>query len=125
MSKARYAAAGISLAAVTSLALAGCSGGSSSSTSSAPPCFGKHAVTGTTTPAGVGGAPAPAKAAAAAGWTLPGGNPQNTRDVASAITSHNVSKLGVAWTAPVKALGYATTPVVVNGVFTPRTWNRT
>jgi outer membrane protein assembly factor BamB len=116
MSKARYAAAGISLAAVTSLALAGCSGGSTSSTPSTPPCFGKHAVVGSTTPAGTGSAPAPAKAAAAAGWTLPGGNLQNTRDVASAITSRNVSKLGVAWTVPIHALGYSTTPVVVNGV---------
>ena len=115
MDKAGYALAGISLAAVTSLVLAGC-GGSSTSASGTPPCFGKHAVVGTTTPAGVGGAPAPAKAAAAAGWTLPGGNLQNTRDVASAITSSNVSKLGVAWTVPVHAYAYATTPVVVNGV---------
>jgi glucose dehydrogenase len=40
--------------------------------------------------------------------------------VASAITSSNVSKLRVAWTAPIEANGlgldYATTPVVVNGV---------
>jgi alcohol dehydrogenase (cytochrome c) len=115
MSKARYAAAGISLAALTSLALAGC-GGSSTSSSGTRPCSGKHAVVSSTTPAGTGSAPAPAKAAATAGWTLPGGNLQNTRDVASAITSSNVAKLGVAWTVPIHALGYATTPVVVNGV---------
>jgi outer membrane protein assembly factor BamB len=61
--------------------------------------------------------------AAAASWTLPGGNLQNTRDVASPIDSSNVSKLGVAWCVPVEAAtssgtadGYATTPVVVNGV---------
>jgi alcohol dehydrogenase (cytochrome c) len=106
---------GVSLAVLASLAVAGCSSGGAS-TSSAPPCFGKHAVAGTTTPAGTGSAPAPVKAAAAAGWTLPGGNLQNTRDVASTITSSNVSKLGVAWTVPIHALAYATTPVVVNGV---------
>ncbi len=115
MSKAVYAAAGMTLAALTGLAVAGC-GGSGSGASSTLPCFGKHAIVGTTTPAGTGSAPAPAKAAAAAGWTLPGGNLQNTRDVASAITSSNVAKLGVAWTVPIHALGYATTPVVVDGV---------
>lgn len=56
----------------------------------------------------------------AAGWTLPGGNLQNTRDVASPVTSTNVSKLGVAWTVPIRPdishLDYATAPVVVNGV---------
>jgi outer membrane protein assembly factor BamB/NAD(P)-dependent dehydrogenase (short-subunit alcohol dehydrogenase family) len=44
------------------------------------------------------------------------------RDVASAITSTNVSKLGVAWTVPLHTDlshtdgAYATTPVIVNGV---------
>src|SRR5258708_32260436 len=56
----------------------------------------------------------------AAGWTLPGGNLQNTRDVASPITSSNVSTLGVAWCVPLAAVAlfgeYATTPVVVDGV---------
>jgi alcohol dehydrogenase (cytochrome c) len=53
-------------------------------------------------------------------WTLPGANLQNTRDVAGPINSSDVSKLGVAWTVPITAGtgsgGYATTPVVVNGV---------
>ncbi|HTT54074.1 MAG TPA: PQQ-binding-like beta-propeller repeat protein [Streptosporangiaceae bacterium] len=115
MSKAGYAAAGISLAAMVSLALTGCGGGGTSASGTLP-CFGQHAVTGTRTPAGTGSAPAPVTAAAAAGWTLPGGNLQNTRDVASAITSSNVSKLGVAWALPIHALAYATTPVVVKGV---------
>ena len=57
---------------------------------------------------------------AAAGWTLPGGNLQNTRDAASPIVSSNVSKLGVAWCVPLAAVplfgDYATTPVVVDGV---------
>jgi outer membrane protein assembly factor BamB len=57
---------------------------------------------------------------AAAGWTLPNGNITNSRDVPSQINSSNVSKLGVAWTVPIKATGtfggYAATPVVVNGV---------
>ncbi len=116
MNRAGYAAAGVSLAVLASLAAVGCSGGGRKSSSAAPPCFGKHAVVGSTTPAGTGSAPPPARTAAAAAWTLPGGNLQNTRDVASAITSSNVSKLGVAWTVPIHALGYSTTPVVVNGV---------
>jgi alcohol dehydrogenase (cytochrome c) len=51
---------------------------------------------------------------------------QNTRDVASAITASNVGQLGVAWCVPIESTGeagangltdgYATTPVVVNGV---------
>jgi outer membrane protein assembly factor BamB len=57
---------------------------------------------------------------ASAGWTLPNGNLQNTRDVPSQINASNVSKLGVAWTVPIKATGtfggYAATPVIVNGV---------
>lgn len=63
-----------------------------------------------------------ASPAAGPGWTLPGANPQNTRAVASPITSSNVSTLGVAWCVPIPATsagapdGYATTPVVVNGV---------
>jgi alcohol dehydrogenase (cytochrome c) len=62
----------------------------------------------------------------AAGWTLPGGDLANTRDVASAITGSNVSTLGVAWCVPLQSTGvrgaaglgdgYATTAIVVNGV---------
>ena len=78
-------------------------------------CPSKHgtAVTGTA-PAATGGP--------AAGWTLPDADLANTRDVASAITSMNVSKLGVAWTVPLTIPtahtdgAYATTPVIVNGV---------
>ncbi len=65
--------------------------------------------------------------AVAPGFTLPGGNLASTRDVASPITSANVTRLGVAWTVPIgadaarasaggAAGGYATTPVIVNGV---------
>ena len=59
---------------------------------------------------------------ARAGWTQPGADMANTRDVASAITSSNVSKLGVAWTVPLTIPtartdgAYASTPVIVNGV---------
>jgi outer membrane protein assembly factor BamB len=97
--------------------IAGCSGSgsSSSSTPSTLACRSEHgtAVTGT--------APA-ATGQPAAGWTLPDATLANTRDVASAITSTNVSKLGVAWTVPLKIPtahtdgAYATTPVIVNGV---------
>jgi outer membrane protein assembly factor BamB len=80
-------------------------------------CSGKQAGAATTVPASPG---------VAADWTLPGGNLANTRDVASAITSANVGRLGVAWCVPVESTGathsagvtdgYSTTPVVVNGV---------
>jgi outer membrane protein assembly factor BamB len=36
--------------------------------------------------------------------------------VKSSITSKNVSTLGLAWSLPVQATGYATTPVIVGGV---------
>ena len=96
--------------------IAACSGSSiSSSSQSTLACPSKHgtAVTGT--------APA-ATGRPAAGWTLPGADLANTRDVASAITSANVSELGVAWTVPLTISttrtdgAYATTPVIVNGV---------
>src|ERR1022692_743213 len=71
-------------------------------------------------------APGLAGPAVAAGWMLPGGNPHNTRDVASAITASNVPQLGVAWCVPLRSTGGgrsigladgdSTTPVIVNGV---------
>src|ERR1700719_964838 len=71
--------------------IAGCSGSSSSSGTLACPSKPGTAVTGT--------APA-ATGRPAAGWTQPGADLANTRDVASGITSTDVSKLGVAWTVP-------------------------
>jgi glucose dehydrogenase len=116
----RPAVAGVVLVVAAGLAVGGCS--SSSSHSAVSGCFAKHAAAGTASSA-PGGSSNPA---AAAGWTLPGGNLANTRDVASAISSSNVSALGVAWCVPVESTGsaraagltdgYATTPVVVNGV---------
>jgi glucose dehydrogenase len=114
----RLAVAGAAFVVAAGL-IAACSGSSSSSSSSSSPstlaCPSKHgtAVAGTA-PAGTG--------RPAAGWTLPGADLANTRDVASAITSANVSKLGVAWTVPLTISttrtdgAYATTPVIVNGV---------
>ncbi len=97
----RPAVASVTLLVAASLAAGGC--GSNSSTAD---CLSKHAA-----------------GAATAGWALPGGDLQNTRDVASPINSSNVSTLGVAWCVPIEATtpsgatnGYATTPVVVNGV---------
>jgi outer membrane protein assembly factor BamB len=118
----RPAAAGVSLVVVAALAVGGC--GSSGSTMAPLACPPAAPAAGA---AGAAAGPAtaaagPAKAAVAAGWALPGGNLANTRDVASAITSSNVSKLGVAWTVPLRIPithtdgAYATTPVVVNGV---------
>ena len=117
----RPAVAGLTLLVAAALAVGGCSSKSSSSASTAS-CFGKHTAAGT-----AGSAPSgSSNPAVAAGWTLPGGNLANTRDVASPITSSNVSTLGVAWCVPTESTGaihaagfadeIATTPVVVNGV---------
>ena len=119
--RGRRAAVGVSLVIAASLAAGGCGSSSNSATAA---CFTKATATGSSrTPVAAGQAgtqTSPAGAEAAPGWTLPGGNRQNTRDVASAINSSNVSKLRVAWTVPVTANipghAYATTPVVVNGV---------
>ncbi len=108
-----------SVALLLALGLAASACGSSSAHSNAASCSTRHGAAG---PASGAPARSPNPAIAAA-WTLPGGNLQNTRDVASAITSSNVAKLGVAWCVPIKPNttagitdNYATTPVVVNGV---------
>jgi outer membrane protein assembly factor BamB len=109
----RLAVAGAALLLAAGL-IAGCSS-SSSSSSRALACPSKRgaAVTGT--------APA-ATGRPAAGWTQPDADLGSTRYVASAITSADVSKLGVAWTVPLTMStthtdgAYATTPVIVNGV---------
>jgi alcohol dehydrogenase (cytochrome c) len=118
----RPAVAGLTLLVAAGLAVGGCSG--SSSHSAAAGCLSRHAAGGT---GPAGSAPSGSSTpAVAAGWTLPGGNLANTRDVASPITSSNASELGVAWCVPAESTGaihaagfadeIATTPVVVNGV---------
>jgi alcohol dehydrogenase (cytochrome c) len=110
----RSVAAGAVLAVAAGLIAGGCSGGSSGSSSSLA-CPSKPATAVTGTAAGPVGQPA-------AGWTQPGADLANTRDVASAITSSDVRQLGVAWTVPLTIStsrtdgAYATTPVMVNGV---------
>ncbi len=109
----RPAVAAAALVIAAALIAGGCS--SSSSSSSALACPSKHgtAVTGSA-PAGTG--------RPAAGWTQPDADLASTRYVASAITSTNVSRLGVAWTVSLTMStahtdgAYATTPVIVNGV---------
>ncbi len=111
----RPAAAGVILTAAACLAVVGCA--SSKSSSSAPSC----AKPGAARTAAYSSPPG-----ATEGWTLPGGDLQNTRDVASPIASSNVAQLGVAWCVPIESTGeassvgltdgYSTTPVVVNGV---------
>jgi alcohol dehydrogenase (cytochrome c) len=102
------------------LAVGGC--GSSGSTAAPLVCPNSAPTAGTSGAGAAGPAAGSANPAVAAGWSLPGGNLANTRDVASAITSSNVSKLGVAWSVPLRIPmthtdgAYATTPVVVNGV---------
>ena len=113
----RPAVAGAALVVAAGLIAGGCSSSSSSSKSStstlACPSKRGAAVTGTAPPAT--GRPA-------AGWTQPDADLASTRYVTSAITSANVSKLGVAWTVPLTMNtthtdgAYATTPVIVNGV---------
>ncbi len=113
----RPAVAAAALVVAAGLIAGGCSsssnsGNGSSSTLACPSKRGT-AVTGSA-PAGTG--------RPVAGWTQPGADVANTRYVASAITSTNVSKLGVAWTVPLTIStartdgAYATTPVIVNGV---------
>src|SRR5580698_9705484 len=112
----RPAMAGAALVVAAGLIAGSCSSsGSASSSSSTLACPSKHgaAVTGT--------APA-ATGQPAAGWTAPDADLASTRYVTSAITSANVSTLGVAWTVPLTMNtthtdgAYATTPVIVNGV---------
>jgi outer membrane protein assembly factor BamB len=108
----------VTVLAATGLAVAGCS--SSTPGASAPGCSGKQAGAAATAPTST------ASPGVATAWTLPGGNLQNTRDVASAITAANVAQLGVAWCVPIESTGataaagltdgYSTNPVVVNGV---------
>jgi hypothetical protein len=83
----RPVVASAALVVAAGLVAGGCSSSSSSSRTLACPSKHGTAVTGT--------APA-ATGRPAAGWTQPGADLANTRDVASAITSTNVSTLGVA-----------------------------
>ncbi|MGH3224557.1 MAG: PQQ-binding-like beta-propeller repeat protein [Streptosporangiaceae bacterium] len=116
MVQVRVRNSGVALVVAAGLIAGGCSSSSSSSSTLACPSKHGRAVAGT----------APAAPAAtgrpAAGWTLPGADLANTRYVASAITSADVSTLGVAWTVPLTIPttrtdgAYATTPVIVNGV---------
>ena len=73
---------GAALVVAAGLIVGGCSGSGSSSSTLACPSKPGTAVTGT--------APA-ATGRPAAGWTQPGADMANTRHVASAITSTNVS----------------------------------
>jgi alcohol dehydrogenase (cytochrome c) len=108
----RSTVASVTMLAVASLAAAGCAG--TSNKAAGPLC----------TPAAATSSLSNSRSAA--GWTLPGGNLQNTRDVASPITASNVTQLGVAWCVPIESTGeagaagvtdgYSTTPVIVNGV---------
>ncbi|MGH3176649.1 MAG: hypothetical protein ACRDPF_22655, partial [Streptosporangiaceae bacterium] len=90
----RTSSIGASLLLAAGLAVSGCGSSGSTSTSATSACPSKagKAVTASS--------PVAATGKPAAGWTLPGADLANTRDVASAITSTNVSKLGVAWTVP-------------------------
>jgi alcohol dehydrogenase (cytochrome c) len=111
------AVVGVALMTATGVAVGGCSSTNTSSPSTAVGCLATQS-TATQSSTAPGGSTNPA---AAPGWTLPGANLQNTRDVASSIDSANVATLGVAWCVPVPSSagvtdGYATTPVVVHGV---------
>ena len=109
MGVARSTAAGVTLMLAVGLAVGGCG----SSSPAAPACTAKSAAGsesaagGPPPPAAAGNAVGPANPAVAPSWSLPGGNLANTRDVASAITSSNVSRLGVAWTVPLRHIDHA------------------
>ncbi|MEA2466282.1 MAG: quinohemoprotein ethanol dehydrogenase [Thermoleophilaceae bacterium] len=89
---------GVGLLLAAALLVVACGGGGSSNSSSKNP---------TSTALGTS-------------WSLPGADLQNSRAVGGPINASNVSTLGVAWTVPITATGafggYATTPVVANGV---------
>jgi alcohol dehydrogenase (cytochrome c) len=110
----RPAVAGAALVVAAGLIAGGCSN-SGTSSSGALTCPSKRGAAVTGSAPAATGRPAP-------GWTQPGADLANTRDVASAITSADVSKLGVAWTVPLTIPttrtdgAYAATPVIVNGM---------
>ena len=123
----RPAAASTAVALAAGLAIGGCGGGGGSRNTAAGLCSPGHLSSDPARPAAAGGtagaarlsptATSPGRPSLASGWALPGADLANTRDTASPITSANVSRLGVAWTAPInRAAGYAATPVVVHGV---------
>jgi alcohol dehydrogenase (cytochrome c) len=111
----RSVMAGAALVVGVGLIAGGCSSNSSSSSSSTLACPSKRGATVTGTAPAATGQPA-------AGWTQPDADAGSTRYVASAITSANVSKLGVAWTMPLTMNvshtdgAFAATPMIVNGV---------
>jgi alcohol dehydrogenase (cytochrome c) len=115
----RAAVAGAALVVAAGL-IAGCSSSSSSSSSSGSSALACPSERG----AAVSGTAPAATGRPAAGWTQPDADLASTRYVTSAITSANVSKLGVAWTMPLTMNtttshtdgAYAATPVIVNGV---------
>jgi outer membrane protein assembly factor BamB len=123
-SRDRYRFAAVSVLVVVAIVLIAACGGSSkkkttTSTSSTPTSTSSTATTSAATTTSTA-TTAQASGSVSAGWTLPGANLDNTRDVASPINSSNVSTLKKVWSVPIKATGafggYATTPVVVNGV---------
>lgn len=65
--------------------------------------------------AGCGGATGSDRESDPGGWTAPNADLRNTRQVSGPIDSRSVGRLRVAWTVPLTA-GYATTPVIVDGV---------
>jgi len=104
-----------------SVIVAACGGGGSSSSTEA------SSETEATAPAKEAEAPEAEEAESsesseyvATNWELPNGTQTETRDVASEIKESNVNELGVAWSVPIVGHGsyggWATTPVVVNGV---------
>ena len=112
----RPAMAGAALVVAAGLIAGGCSSSSSNSSRTGTlACPSKRGPTVTGTAPAATGRPA-------AGWAQPDADLASTRYVTSAITSANVSKLGVAWTVPLTMNtthtdgAYATTPVIVNGV---------
>ena len=84
----RSTAVSVTLVVAVGLAVGGCGG---ASVPAAAGCLSKGIQS--------------AASGAAAGWTLPGGNLANTRDVASSITCSDVSTLGVAWSVPLESTG--------------------
>jgi outer membrane protein assembly factor BamB len=66
--------------------------------------------------AGCGGRDHQPPTASKGAWPLPNADVANTRHVRGPIDTTSVSRLRRAWTVPIAASGYATTPVVAGGV---------
>jgi glucose dehydrogenase len=111
-------ASGVAALALASMLVAACGGTPSAKAtpSPTPPCNVSAAPAATSVPPG-----APVEDICyATEWPSPNGDLYNTRVAHSTIASANVSKLGIAWTIPLRGRGLTgadvANPVIANGI---------